>query len=68
MVYVELGGASGGQEAVLNNDIGLSQGEIPVEDVEEFPFYATDITFSKHSSPCCPIGILRRGIVDILNK
>lgn len=60
MVYVELGGTSGGQqEVVLCNDIGFSQGKLPVEDVEEFPFYAADIAFSEHSGPCGPIGILR---------
>jgi len=60
MVCVESSGASGGQEEVmLCDNIGLSHGKLPVEDVEEFPFYAADITFAKHSGPCRPIGILR---------
>lgn len=68
MVYVGLCGTCGGQEeVVLRNDIGLSQGKLPVEDFEEFPFYAADVASSKHSGPRRPMDILRRCIVDILN-
>ena len=49
----------GQEEIVLRDDIGFAQGELPVEDIEEFPFDATDITFTKNSGPCRPIGILR---------
>ena len=60
VVCVGSSGSSGGQEElVLCDNIGLSQGKLPVEDIEEFPFYATDISFAKHSGPCRPIGILR---------
>lgn len=69
MVYVGLCGTCGGQEeVVLRNDIGLSQGKLPVEDFEEFPFYAADVASSKHSGPRRPMDILRRCIVDILNE
>lgn len=60
MVCVGLGGTGGGQEeVVLCDNIGLSQRKLPVEDIEELPFYTTDITFAEHSAPRCPIGILR---------
>lgn len=60
MVCVESGGTGGSQEEVmLRDNIGLPHGKLPVEDVEEFPFYAADITFAKHSGPCRPIGVLR---------
>jgi hypothetical protein len=59
-VRVGLGGSGGsGEEVVLRNNIGLPQGKVPVEDVEELPLYAADIAFSKHSGPRCPMGILR---------
>jgi hypothetical protein len=67
MVYLGLVGTGGGQEeSVLCNDIGFSQGKFPVEDIEEFPFYAADITPSKQPCPRRPIGVLWRGIVGIL--
>ena len=53
----ETGG--GKEEVVLCNDVRLLQGKFPVEDVEELPFYTTDITLAKQSGPCCPVGILR---------
>jgi len=59
IVYVGLGGAGGGEEeVVLRDDIGFAQGKLPIEDIEEFPFYAADVTFPKHPGPRCPIGVL----------
>ena len=44
---------------MLRNNVGISQGKLPVEDVEEFPFHTADIALSKHPGPCGPISILR---------
>lgn len=61
--------ASGGEEeVVLRNYVGFAQGELPIEDIEEFPFYTADIALSKQSGPRRPIGILGRCIVDVLNE
>ena len=60
VVCVGSGGTGGGQEeVVLRNDFGFPQRKFPVEDIEEFPFYAADIAFSKHPGACSPIDILR---------
>ena len=60
MVCVGLCGTRGSQEEVeLRNDVGLSQGKLPVDDIEEFPFYTADIASPKHSGTCRPIGVLR---------
>lgn len=49
---------SGKEEVELCSDIGLVQGELPVQDVKEFPFHTADIALSKQSGPRCPIRIL----------
>lgn len=60
MIRVGLGGMGGSkEESELCDDVGLSQGKLPVDDIEEFPLYAADITFAEQSGPRCPIGILR---------
>lgn len=56
MIYVGLGGSK--EESELCDDVGLSQGKLPVDDIEEFPLYAADIAFAEQSGPSCPIGIL----------
>lgn len=57
----------GSKEVVLRNYVRLAQGELPVEDVEELSLYAADIALPEQSCPRCPIDILRRCIIDILN-
>jgi len=48
MVCVGLCGSSGGkEEAVLRNYVRLADGELPVEDIEKFPLYSTNIALSK---------------------
>jgi len=60
MARVGSSGTGSGQEEVeLRDNIRFSQGKLPVEDVEEFPFYAADIAFAKYSGPCRPIDVLR---------
>ena len=57
MICVGLGGSK--EESELCDDVGLSQGKFPVDDIEEFSFHATDIAFAKQSGPGRPIGVLR---------
>jgi hypothetical protein len=58
-VWLGFGETGGGkEEIVLRGDVGLSQGEVPIEDVEEFPLYAADIAPSKHTGTRCPMSIL----------
>ena len=60
MVCVGLCWRCGGNEEVeLRNDVGLAQGQLPVQDVEELPFHTTNIALSKQSGPCRPIDVLR---------
>jgi hypothetical protein len=69
VVSVGLGGVGGSkEESELCDDVGLPQGKLPVDDIEEFPFNATDITFAEQSGPSCPIGVLRRCVIDILKE
>lgn len=59
MISVGLCGPGGGEEEVeLCNDVGLAQREFPVQDVEELPFYTTNVTLSKQPGPCRPIDVL----------
>lgn len=44
---VGLGGPGGGKEVVLCNNVRLAQGELPVEDVKELPFYTAHIALSE---------------------
>ena len=54
------------EEVVLHNYVRFAEGELPVEDIDEFPFYTADIALSEQSGPSCPIDILRRCLIDVL--
>jgi hypothetical protein len=69
VMRVGLSGPGGGkEEVVLCDNVGLAQGEVPVEDVKEFPLDAADIALSEQPSPRRPIGVLWRCIIYILNE
>jgi hypothetical protein len=51
---------------VVLQDVGLSHGEVPIEDIEEFAFDTTDVTSSEYPRTQGPVVVLDRPVVDIL--
>lgn len=51
---------------VVGQDIGLVEGELVVEDIEELALDASDIALAKHTRAECPVDILECRIVAVL--
>lgn len=47
-------------------DVGLSHGKVPIENVEEFAFDATDVASAEYPRTQGPVVVLDRPVVDIL--
>ena len=51
---------------VVLEDVGLSHGEVPIENIEEFAFDAADVSSAEYPGTQGPVVILDRPIIDIL--
>ena len=58
------GGAGDGEEGVVvRKEIGLRNGEFPVEDVEELTLDVADVALAEDPRAQRPVNVLKRGIV-----
>ena len=62
-----VGGLGKGHDGVMvGEEVGLSEAELVVEDVEELPLDAADVPLAK--DPCAerPVDVLQGGVVTVL--
>ena len=63
------GGAGDGEEGVVvRKEIGLRNGEFPVEDVEELTLDTADVALPENASAERPVDVLERGVVGVLRE
>ena len=63
------GGAGDGEEGVVVcEEIGLRNGEFPVEDVEELTLDTADVALPENASAERPVDVLERGVVGVLRE
>ena len=63
------GGAGDGEEGVVvRKEIGLRNGELPVEDVEELTLDTADVALPENASAERPVDVLERGVVGVLRE
>ena len=54
------------KRVVVGEEIGLGDGELEVENVEELTLDAADVTLAKYSCAERPVDVLESGVVKIL--
>lgn len=66
-------GAAGGEDegddgVVVREEVGLVEGELVVEDIEELALDAADVALAEHAGAQRPVHVLQRRVVAVLNK
>lgn len=51
---------------IVFQDVDFSHRELPIENIEKFPFNATDVTSTEHPGTQGPVVVLNRPVVNVL--
>lgn len=69
VVRVRVVRAGEGEDGVVvGEDVGLGDGELEVEDVEELTLDPADVALAKDPRAECPVDILEGGVVQVLGE
>ena len=63
-----LGLREGDDSVVVREEIGLSESELVVEDVEELALYPADIPLAEDTSAESPVYVLECGVIEVLER